>query len=55
MMFYELDNRRASFETPAARAPQDDGFSYCHPQFLVILRSARWARLEGRMGDFAAK
>src|SRR5437764_14798353 len=38
----------ASFETTAARSPQDDGLLLMPSKRLVILRSARRARLEGR-------
>ena len=34
----------ASFETPAVRAPQDEGLSLCHPTNYLILRSAAGER-----------
>ena len=40
--------RRASFETAALRPPQDEEFSQCRQSLILILRSARRARLEGR-------
>src|ERR1700676_1828817 len=38
---------RASFETPAMRAPQDEVFSHWYQKDNLILRSAQRARLEG--------
>ncbi len=55
MIFFRLDQRGASFETPATRALQDeDGFAMPSGKSL-ILRSACKARLKGRKGGFAAK
>jgi hypothetical protein len=44
----DLGQRLASFETAAARPPQDEEFSQSHQSLILILRSARGARLEGR-------
>jgi len=47
-MGIRLGNRRASFETPAARAPQDEGRLGLPLKTYLMLRSAQRARLEAR-------
>src|SRR5207253_2326274 len=45
---------RASFETPAGRAPQDDGLPLCHHHIHVILRSAEGVSRRTQYRDAAA-
>jgi hypothetical protein len=44
----------ASFEASLREAPQDEGFSLCHPTAILILRKPRSGCLEGRTLDNAA-
>jgi hypothetical protein len=47
-MRFELQCRHASFETRPSGAPQDDGEFLMALRKIVILRSPRSGRLEGR-------
>jgi hypothetical protein len=45
-IYGRLDARRASFETPPSRPPQDEELSQLYRSRILIMRSAQRARLE---------